>query len=69
MRERLPSAILLALTGLAAAACGAARDPQVVAIAYVRAINTSDPDGALQLLDIDEIVRRVEEQIARRSAC
>ena len=38
-------------------------DPEVVAIAYIRAVNTGDADTAVRLLDMDEILRRINEQI------
>ncbi|MFQ5743286.1 MAG: nuclear transport factor 2 family protein [Acidobacteriota bacterium] len=34
-----------------------------MAIEYVRAVNSGDPDTAVNLLDMDELVRRVEEKI------
>jgi len=45
------------------AACGPPDDPELVALAYVRATNSGDPDTAVQLLDIEQIVTRVEEEI------
>jgi hypothetical protein len=55
-------AIAATLAPLAAVSCSAP-DPEIVAIAYVRATNTGDGDAALRLLDMDEILRRVDEQI------
>ena len=48
---------------LVGAACGPPDDPELVALAYVRATNSGDPDTAVQLLDIEQIVSRVEEEI------
>jgi hypothetical protein len=52
--------LLLALTG---AACGPPSDPEVVALSYVRATSGGDPDTAVQLLDIERIADRVEQEI------
>ena len=55
-------AIAAVLATLAAISC-TPPDPEVVAIAYVRAINTGDSDTAVRLLDMDEILHRINEQI------
>lgn len=55
-------AIATVLATLAAISCSPP-DPEVVAIAYIRAINTGDSDTAVRLLDMDEILRRINEQI------
>ena len=55
--------LLAASLLLAGMSCGPANDPAVVALAYVRASNSGDPDTAVQLLDIEQIVSRVEEEI------
>lgn len=44
-------------------ACGPPDDPELVALAYVRATHSGDPDTAVQLLDIDGIADRVEQEI------
>ena len=54
---------VLSLILLAAAACGPPDDPELVAIAYVRASSTGDPDTAVDMLDIGSLTSRVEEQI------
>ncbi len=55
---------LIALTLLlAGAACGLPADPELVAIAYERAITGGDPDTAVTLLDTERIASRVEEEI------
>lgn len=41
--------------------CGPANDPAIVALAYVRASNSGDPDTAVQLLDIEQIADRVDD--------
>lgn len=46
---------------LAGVSCGPANDPAVVALAYVRASNSGDPDTAVRLLDIEQIASRVDE--------
>ena len=56
----LAFAVLLAT--LAAISCSPP-DPEVVAIAYIRAVNTGDSDTAVELLDMEEILRRINEQI------
>lgn len=48
---------------LVVAACGPPNDPELVALAYVRASNGGDADAAVQLLDIEQIAARVEQQI------
>ena len=48
---------------LSTIACGPSNDPQIVAIAYVRAAGSGDSDIAVSLLDIERIASRVEEQI------
>jgi len=53
-------AVALLLSG---AACGPPDDPELVALAYVRASSGGDPDTAVQLLDIEQIAARVEEEI------
>ena len=55
-------AIAAVLATLAAISCSPP-DPEVVAIAYIRAINTGDSDTAVRLLDMEEILRRINEQI------
>ncbi len=56
---------LLALALLVAGtACGPPTDPELVAIAYERAISGGDPDTAVHLLDTARIASRVEEEIA-----
>jgi hypothetical protein len=55
-------AIAAILASLIVISC-AAPDPEIVAIAYVRAINTGDGDTAVRLLDMEEILRRIDEQI------
>lgn len=55
---------LCAVLGLAAGvACGPPNDPEIVALSYVRASSSGDPDTAVQLLDIERIVARVEREI------
>jgi len=54
---------LIALILLVAAACGTPDDPELVAIAYERAIGGGDPDTAVSLLDTERIASRVEEEI------
>lgn len=54
---------LIALILLLAAACGPPDDPELVAIAYERAISGGDPDTAVRLLDTERIASRVEEEI------
>lgn len=44
-------------------ACGPPDDPEVAAVEYLRAANGRAPDVAVDLLDIEEIARRVEEEI------
>lgn len=48
---------------LAVAACGPPNEPEVVALSYIRASNGGDADGAVQLLDIERIAERVEQEI------
>ena len=55
-------AIAAVLATLAPISCSPP-DPEVVAIAYIRAINTGDSDTAVRLLDMEEILRRINEQI------
>ena len=40
-----------------------ASDPEIVALAYVRASNSGDPDTVVQLLDLEQVLSRVEEEI------
>jgi hypothetical protein len=55
---------LLAVSLLCATlSCGPANDPEVVALAYVRASKGGDPDTAVRLLDIEQIASRVEEEL------
>jgi len=61
IRAGLSTLVLCAL--LAVAACGPPNDPELVALAYVRASNSGDADGAVQLLDIEQIATRVEQEI------
>lgn len=44
-------------------ACGGADDPEIVAITYLRAIHLGRPDEALQHIDMDRMVERVEDNI------
>jgi hypothetical protein len=53
-------AIFLLVAGVA---CGPPDDPEIVALSYIRATSSGDPDTAVQLLDIEGIADRVEEQI------
>ncbi len=55
-------AIAAVVATLAAVSCSPP-DPEVVAISYIRAINTGDSDMAVRLLDMEEILRRINEQI------
>ncbi len=55
-------AIAAVAATLAAVSCSPP-DPEVVAISYIRAINTGDSDMAVRLLDMEEILRRINEQI------
>jgi hypothetical protein len=52
---------LLALC-LAAVAC-AESDPEIVAIEYLRATREAKSDNALSYLDLDELVRRVSDDV------
>lgn len=47
---------------IAVAAC-APRDPEIVAIEYVRATRTASSDLAVSLLDIDTIYERVQHEV------
>ncbi len=47
----------------AGAACGPPDEPEIVALSYIRAVSGGDPDTAVQLLDIEGLADRVEEQI------
>jgi len=62
LRGRLPlvAAIFLLAAGVA---CGPPDDPEIVALSYIRAISGGDPDTAVQLLDIERVTERVEQQI------
>jgi len=60
-RTGLLSLGLIAL--LAGAACGPPTDPEIVALTYVRATSSGDPDTAVQLLDIERLTERVEQQV------
>jgi hypothetical protein len=62
-RNRARFVAIVAISASLAAISCSAPDPEIVAIAYVRATNTGDGDAALRLLDMDEILRRVDEQI------
>ena len=53
--------LLAASVLFAGMSCGPANDPAVVALAYVRASNSGDPDTAVRLLDIEQIASRVDE--------
>ncbi len=53
--------LLAASVLFAGGSCRPANDPAVVALAYVRASNSGDPDTAIQLLDIEQIASRVDE--------
>ncbi|MCH8887555.1 MAG: hypothetical protein IIC13_13300, partial [SAR324 cluster bacterium] len=55
--------LLAASTLFAGVSCGPANDPTIVALAYVRASNSGDPDTAVQLLDIEQIASRVDAEI------
>lgn len=54
-------ALLCSTIGLLS--CGPPADPEVIAIAYLRAVNSGDSDTAVDLLDMEEIVSRIDEQI------
>lgn len=56
--------LVVLLVGAFGVACGPPDDPEVAAVEYLRAANGGAPDAAVDLLDIDEIVRRVEEEVA-----
>ena len=43
--------------------CGPAARPEIVAIQYLRASHTGQADTTLGLLDLDEVLERVEDQI------
>lgn len=59
----VPAVLAALLVGVLAGACGPPEDPEVAAVEYLRAVNSRQPDAAVDLLDIEEIARRVEEQI------
>ena len=53
--------LLAASLLFAGVSCGPANDPAIVALAYIRATHSGDPDTAVRLLDIEQIVSRVDE--------
>jgi hypothetical protein len=55
--------LLAALALLLAGACGPPSDPEIVALTYVRATSGGDPDTAVQLLDLERMTARVEEEV------
>ena len=56
-------ASVIVCTLLGAAACAPSNEPEVVAIQYIRAVSSGDPDTAVTLLDTPRLTSRVEEQI------
>ena len=54
---------MIVCTLLGAAACAPSNEPEVVAIQYIRAVSSGDPDTAVTLLDTPRLTSRVEEQI------
>ena len=60
--RRALSCLALLLLSLAIA-CAPQDDPEIISITYVRAISSGDPDTAVQLLDLERVAQRVEEQI------
>lgn len=61
--RRTGLSLFAALVLLAAGACGPPNDPEIIALSYERALGSGDPDTAVQLLDIDRIAERVEEEL------
>lgn len=59
---RRPLRALLWLAPLLLTACATA-DPEIVAIEYLRATRTGNADEAVQLLDMERIVERIEREI------
>lgn len=55
--------LLAACAMLLAGACGPPSDPEIVALTYVRATSGGDPDTAVQLLDIERMAARVEQEV------
>lgn len=55
--------LVVVLVGAVFGGCGPPDDPEVAAVEYLRAVNGRAPDRAVDLLDIEEIARRVEEEI------
>jgi len=53
--------LLVVSTLFAGVSCGPANDPAIVALAYIRATHSGDPDTAVRLLDIEQIASRVDE--------
>jgi len=56
-------ASVMVFTLLGAVACAPSGEPEVVAIQYIRAISSGDPDTAVTLLDTPSLAIRVEEVI------
>lgn len=56
----LALALCIAVAGVG---CGPPDDPEIVALSYVRATNSGDPDTAVQLVDIDRVTERVEQEV------
>jgi hypothetical protein len=56
-------ASVIVCTLLGVAACAPSGEPEVVAIQYIRAVSSGDPDTAVTLLDTPRLTSRVEEQI------
>ena len=54
---------MIVCTLLGVAACAPSGEPEVVAIRYIRAISSGDPDTAVMLLDTPRLAIRVEEEI------
>ena len=55
--------LVAVLVSLFAAGCGEPDTPEIVALSYVRAYSSGDPETAVDLLDIERIAERVEEQV------
>ena len=54
---------MIVCTLLGVAACAPSGEPEVVAIRYIRAVSSGDPDTAVTLIDTPRLTSRVEEQI------
>ena len=63
MTSPRPFLIIVAIMATLAAVSCSPPDPEVIAITYLRAINSGDSDMAVRLLDMEEILRRINEQI------